>query len=59
MHHNDLVITLVLKNGHIVGYLKYGGVLLYAEVGMYPSVAASIYQKYLEFTSKSNFYEQK
>ena len=57
--HNNLIGHVVLYKDYAIGYVKYGGVSIYAEMGTHKQVWDSIEEKQTFYLSKYSCYEQK
>jgi len=56
---NTKKVTIIIRNEYAIGYLKYGGISIYAEMGPHKIIWESMQEKQLYYKSKYSFYEQK
>lgn len=58
INHSKLIGHIVLYKDYAIGYIKYGGTRIYAEIGTHREVWDSIDKKQTFYLSKYSFYEQ-
>jgi len=56
--HNKLVALLVKHEDYTIGYLRYGKINIWSNIGSYDEVFESIKLKHLQYLQKYSFYEQ-
>lgn len=56
--HNKLVAMLVKHENYTIGYLKYGNVNIWSDIGSYDDISKSMKLKHLQYLEKYSFYEQ-
>jgi len=56
--HNKLVAMLVKHENYTIGYLKYGNVNIWSDIGSYDEIIESVKHEHLQYLEKYSFYEQ-